>query len=221
MSLQSQRTELSLNFHYDVYVPAVSEASALLVCLHGYSQDKASSLKFGRSIGANLPIAALQAPHQHFRANLQSVGFGWVSPFEPEEGVRNHHLFVQRVIDKAYKDAVIAQPQAVLFGFSQSVSLNYRFARAHPDYLRGIIAVAGAAPSDWQDESEPKSDIPVLHIATLEDEAYPVERSRGFRDVLESHFSNLTYIEEPGAHRVPAAAYPRMLAWLQENGLTR
>ena len=219
MSLQTHHTELSLNFHYDLYVPeAVGEASALLVCLHGYSQDKASSLKFGRSIGANLPIAALQAPHQHFRANLQSVGFGWVSPFEPEEGVRNHHSFVRQVIDKAHQDAIIAQPQAVLFGFSQSVSLNYRFAEAHPEYVRGIIAVAGAAPSDWS-KSATKLDIPALHIATLEDEAYSIERSRGFRDVLESYFK-LTYLEEPGAHRVPTAAYPKILAWLQENNLT-
>lgn len=220
MSLTSLSTELPLSFHYDFYLPAgVRQAPALLVCTHGYSQDKASSLKFGRTLSQEgaakrFAIAALQAPHPHFRDQLRGVGFGWVSPFEPLEGVRNHHSFVQRVIDRAFAAGHIAQPKAFLFGFSQSVSLNYRFAKDFPAYVRGIIAVAGAAPSDWQLGGEPELTSPVLHIATLEDEAYSVERSRGFRDVLESHFKNITYLEEPGGHRVPKAAYPKMRDWL-------
>ena len=222
MPLHSLSTKLPLSFHYDFYLPeGVRQAPALLICTHGYSQDKASSLKFGQTltregVGTDFAIAALQAPHPHFRANLQSVGFGWVSPFEAAEGVGNHHKFVQHVIERAFAKEQIIQPKAFLFGFSQSVSLNYRFAKDFPTYVQGIIAVAGAAPSDWRLGDHPELNAPVLHIATLEDEAYSIERSRGFRDVLESHFKNVTYLEEPGGHRVPKAAYPKMRTWLKK-----
>lgn len=214
--MSSHSVQLPVSFHFDLHLPALP-APALLVCTHGYSQDKTASLKFGRGVGDDLALAALQAPHPHFKNRKFELGFSWVSPFNSAEGVANHHAFVRHVIDEAHAAGHIPERKAFLFGFSQSVSLNYRFARVHPDYLHGVIAVAGAAPSDWKVGGEPDIEVPALHIAATEDEAYSLERSRGFKAVLESHFKHLSYLEEPGPHRVPQAAYPKIRAWMSEQ----
>lgn len=220
MPVSTQYVTLPLSYHYALYTPAMPEpAPALIVSLHGYAQTGKVAMQYARRIREDWAIAALQAPHPNFSLSRQDrrLGFGWVSDFNAQEGIRNHHDFVRTVIERAFAAGVIAQPRAFLFGFSQSVSLNYRFAAAQPDYVQGIIAVAGAAPSDWEVAPEVKLAMPVLHIAPSEDEAYPLERAKGFKHKLEQHFSNLIWHEEAGGHRVPRAAYPLIKNWLDNQ----
>jgi len=187
------------------------------VCLHGYGQSKGASLRFGRSIRRDWPVAALQAPHPHHvraEGGLEA-GFSWVSSFEPGEDIENHHRFILHVLGRAFQEGLTDAPRGFLFGFSQSVSLNYRFALAHPESVRGVVAVAGATPSDWPPPGAgPRLEVPVLHVAPTEDEAYSGERVRGFRAQLEARVQDLTFLEVPGRHRVPSAAYPMIREWL-------
>lgn len=204
---------LPLAYRYDLALPARA-GGPLLLCLHGYGQSKRASLVYGRRIRRDWPIAALQAPHPHHRwreDGARETGYGWVSDEAPEEDVRNHHLFVTGVIERAHTEGLIPQPKAFLFGFSQAVSLNYRFAAAHPDRLLGLVAVAGAAPSAWR---PPRSELPVLHLAMTEDTAYPLAKARGFRTVLEGFTDRLSWLELRGGHRVPREAYGLIRAWL-------
>ena len=209
--------------HYDIYVPE-GPPRPLLVCLHGYGQTKETALRFGKNIRRDWPIAALQAPHaHHLRHTLSSnesssVGFSWVSTFNPTEDIANHHNFVRHVIEEAFEGGLTDRPQAFLFGFSQSVSLNYRFAAAHPEVVRGVVAVAGATPSPWQldgQAADVRLEPPVLHIAPRDDEVYPSDRVQVFRAVLEESAADLTWLEPPGRHRVPSACYPVIREWLK------
>lgn len=182
-------------------------------------------MRYGTRIRDDWPVAALQAPHPHHAQDTSGerrTGFSWVSDFEPQEDVQNHHLFVRSVIEEAYAKGWTNAPRAYLFGFSQAVSLNYRFAVAHPAFIRGIIAVAGATPSDWPapPRAGPVLHMPVLHIAPTDDEAYPQARTQTFRKQLEARAPHLTWLEPEGEHRVPRIAYPQIRRWLdaQEKG---
>ena len=219
MSLQERRFVQPISYRYDVFIPDTPGAYPL-VCLHGYGQSKADALTFGRNIGASLPIAALQAPHPHHRTEkgkIVGAGFSWVSSYEPREDIENHHGFIQHVVDELFEEGVTNQRKAFLFGFSQSVSLNYRFAAAHPEYVAGIIAVAGATPSDWlEPNNEIKLTVPVLHITPDQDPAYPQEKTQVFRRQLQKRATDLTWRDFPGGHRVPSASYEVMRGWLEQ-----
>ena len=223
MSLQERRFVQPISYRYDVFVPedaSPEKSSYPLICLHGYGQSKADALTFGRNIGANLPIAALQAPHPHHqteKGRIVGAGFSWVSSFEPQEDIENHHGFIRHVVDELFEEGITEQRKAFLFGFSQSVSLNYRFAAAHPEYVAGIIAVAGATPSSWlEPNNETKLTMPVLHIAPDQDPAYPQEKAQVFRRQLQKRAADLTWHDFPGGHRVPSASYEVMREWLEQ-----
>ena len=216
--VESHSLKLPISYHYDLYIP--ENPKGLLLSLHGYSQDKGASMKFGRAASENWIVAALQAPYPHHRRldGVFETGFGWVTSFMSDEAIKNHHRFLQTVTQSIYKRGLINAPKAVILGFSQSVSLNYRFAVAHPEYVAGIIAVAGAMPSSWgEPDSEPKPrlTVPILHIAPTEDEAYSAERLVAFKTQLKARCEALNWHEEPGGHRVPRKSYPVMKAWLK------
>ena len=224
--IRSETLQLPISYRYDLVVP--DEPAPLLVALHGYGQSKEVALHFAQNIQKhtrkNWTLAALQAPHPHHvyegrgrKENGLGAGFSWVSSYKPAEDVRNHHLFLSHVIEHAYEEGWTDHPGAFLFGFSQSVSLNYRFAAAHPERVRGVVAAAGATPSDWVERQEVRLEPPVLHIAPTEDEAYPLGRARGFKTQLDAKGDDVTWLELPGKHRVPSAAYPLVGRWLEER----
>ena len=218
VSIDERHFKQSISYRYDVFTPETSGAYPL-VCLHGYGQSKADALTFGRNIGANLPIAALQAPHPHHRTDKDKIvgaGFSWVSSYEPQEDIENHHRFIRYVVDELFEEGVAEQRKAFLFGFSQSVSLNYRFAAAHPEYVAGVIAVAGATPSDWlKPTHKARLSMPVLHISPTEDPAYPQEKAQVFKRQLQKRSKDLTWRDFPGGHRVPSSSYAVVGEWLE------
>ena len=214
-TLRRETLQLPVSYRYDLVIPA--QPAPLLIALHGYGQNKATALRFAKNIRTDWTLAALQAPHPHHirKADGLGTGFSWVSAHEPEEDVRNHHLFLSHVVDHAYCEGVSDAPRAFLFGFSQSVSLNYRFAAAYPDKVRGVVAVAGATPSSWPSNDAIQLKPPVLHIVPTEDEAYPLAKARAFKTQLEAKGDDVTWLELPGKHRVPSAAYEVISQWLE------
>ena len=211
--------KLPISYRYTVERPPVP--APLLLCLHGYGQAVQDALYFGRSLKLDWPTAALQAPHPHHKVEggkIVGAGFSWVSSFEPQEDVANHHAFLRHVIQELYAEGATSEPRAFLFGFSQSVSLNYRFAAAHPELVRGVVAVAGATPSDWpESELEPNLPVPVLHVAPSADPAYPPAKTAVFKAQLQTRCADLTWFEVPGGHRVPSAAYGVVREWLENK----
>ena len=220
--LHAKSFQQPILYYYDLYTPTNTDAAApLLVCLHGYGQSKEVALRFGTSVRDDWPIIALQAPHPQLLSPRPGadVGFSWVSAYRPAEDVANHHGFIRHVVDEAFALGLTGRRAAFLFGFSQSVSLNYRFAAAYPDYVLGLIAVAGAAPSAWDGEHGDgvRLETPVLHIAPQADEVYPPDKVSRFRAVLEQRVNDLTWLELPGRHRVPSRSYPLIRTWLEAH----
>ena len=147
-------------------------------------------------------IASVQGPNAFFVGNGQGarrplIGFGWMMQYKAEETIRLHHDTILSVIAEAGADCAINSDAVFLMGFSQSVALNYRFCFTHPGLIRGIVAVCGGIPGDWDEDKYRPSDTDVLIIAGENDEYYPAERTRQFKENLERRARSVEYRAYP------------------------
>lgn len=194
-------------------------SAAFAVALHGYGQNPADMLELTRrALGPGPWIASVQGPHpftlKPFQPN-SGIGYNWGTPGAGwAESIQFHHkILVELLFDLARFGA---EPQrTVLVGFSQPVGLNYRFIRAHPTLVGGVIGVCGGVPRDWEELPLPNATAAVLHIARDQDEYYPVERVTQFAERLKSRCSGeVEFHLLPGPHRFPSQASGLIQDWV-------
>ena len=126
-------------------------------------------------------IASLQGPYQHFLSSEQTPnplrpGFGWITKFKSDESIELHHNSIKSIIETLKNGNRIDADNVFLLGFSQSVSLNYRFAFAYPELIKGVIAINGGTPGDLSNADKyRKINLSVLHISGNQDTIYTPE----------------------------------------------
>ena len=94
------------------------------------------------------------------------------------------------------------------------MALNYRFTFSHPGVVRGVIAVCGGIPGDWNEDKYQNSDTDVLIVAGEDDEFYPAERTRGFKDALARRARSVEYVSFPVGHVFPRESLPVINDWI-------
>ncbi len=210
--------------YYDLYVPDGVGPKPLLIALHGYGGDKASMMRLARRINErDYVIAALQGPHQHLirpqdRSQGLGYGFGWLTNFKPEESVALHHRNLNQIIDTLTAESVAEPTKVFLLGFSQAVGVNFRYAFTHPDRLRGVIAICGGIPGDWEGEGKYQtSDFDVLYIAGEKDEFYPPDRIKQNARALERRARSVELRIFNASHEVPREAYQVIDRWIAQH----
>jgi predicted esterase len=184
-----------IDLYYDVFIPEnVSKSAPLLITIHGYGMNKRYMMREARQIAPDgFVIASLQGPHQHFQrtGDTYKIGFAWLTDYKTDEYIRLHQKFILDVVDKLTQDGVIDPTQIYLFGFSQSSALNFRFALTHPDFLKGVVAVCGAVPSDLDSNPAYKTfDAKTFYLYSTDDEFYPIEKFREFDAKLSNRLPN-------------------------------
>lgn len=206
-----------LDCHYLIQVPGqVNERTPLVVTLHGFGGNPEDMLKLTDRLFETPPvIAALQGPYQFFLpSGVREVGYGWITGRRPSESIRLHRDMVQHVLEEAGGEFGIPSGRRLLAGFSQAVALNYRFAAACPDAIRGVIAVCGGLPSGWDDLTDQPIDASVLHIAARQDEYYPPSVTEFYPDRLRRHVADVEFHLIDGGHRMPASGRAMVTEWL-------
>ncbi len=207
--------------YYDVYIPEGEKPKPLVIAMHGYGGDKSSMMKLMRRINErDYVIACLQGPHQHLVMPTQEspklgFGFGWLSNFKPEESVAMHHQLVRQIIETLGKSREADTSRIFLLGFSQSAGVNFRFAFTHSDLVRGVVAICGGIPGDWETEGKYQSGaVDVLYIAAERDEYYTPERMRQNAEALRRRARSVELRFFDAGHEVPRDAYPVIDEWL-------
>ncbi len=210
--------------YYDLHVPAAETPKPLIIALHGYGGDKSSMLRLMRNINTDdFVIAALQGPHQHMiipktPAEKLKIGFGWLTNYKAEESVELHHRNIRQIITTLTEDGIADPANIFLLGFSQAVGVNFRFAFTHANLLRGVIAICGGIPGDWQTEGKYSGDnLDVLYIGTDRDEFYTPERINNFVEALASRAHTVKLLTFDDEHKVPQASYSFINQWLKEK----
>lgn len=214
-------TEQRIKLYYDLHVPDAAQGRSLplIIALHGYEGNKESMMALTMKINSQeFVIASLQGPNSFFvREGEQTrpkIGFGWMMQYKAEETIRLHHETVLAIIKQTQAEYNINSSAVFLIAFSQSVSLNYRFAFTHPGAVRGVIAVCGGIPGDWDEDKYHKSDTDVLIIAGESDEFYPLERTRGFERAIARRARSVEFVSFPIGHVFPRPSLPLINDWL-------
>jgi predicted esterase len=137
--------------------------------------------------------------------------------YKVEETLRLHHQTLLAVIEDTARDYSIDRRAIFLIAFSQSVSLNYRFAFTHPNLIRGIVAVCGGIPGDWNEDKYQPSATDALIIAGETDEFYPIERTRTFKDAIARRARAVEFRSFPAGHVFPRESLPLINDWMLER----
>ena len=221
--LDERYSEQRVNLYYDLFVPD-NEATGprpLVVAFHGYEGNKESMMSLMRKINSeDLIIASVQGPNSFFvrdgtAPDKPRIGFGWMMQYKAEETIQLHHKTLLAVLQDVEAEHSIDRRAVFLVAFSQSVSLNYRFTFTHPGVVRGVIAVCGGIPGDWDQDKYQESETDVLIIAGETDEFYPLKRTRTFKDAISRRASSVEFSSFPVGHVFPREALPFINEWIQ------
>src|ERR1044072_975662 len=218
-------TEQRVNLYYDLYVPdeETEKNKPLVIALHGYEGSKESMMALARKINSrDFIIASVQGPNGFFVRDREptsnpKIGFGWMMQYKAEETIRLHHETLLAVIEDTAAQYSIDRRAIFLMAFSQSVSLNYRFAFTHPDLIRGVIAVCGGIPGDWNEDKYQQSATDVLIIAGKTDEFYLLERTRILKDAMARRARAVEFRSFPAGHVFPRESLPLINEWIISN----
>jgi len=196
-----------IKLYYDLHVPEYLAAPApLLIAIHGYGAHKRYMMRQAQMIAPDgFVIASLQAPHQHFSklAEGYRIGFGWLTDHKPEEYIALHHNFVNEVIERLSTKKLIDRSRIFIFGFSQAVALNFRFAFTHPEVLRGVIAVCGGIPGDLETNPSYKPfSAETFYLYGDDDEFYTEEKFKAFDRNLADKLPNYRSKQYRGKHEI-------------------
>jgi len=191
----------------------------LLIAVHGYGAHKRYMMREARAVaGDKFVIAAIQAPHPHFRRTDDGyrVGYGWLSDQKSEEYVRLHHKFVLDVIEKLAGDGLIDREQIIMYGFSQACALDFRFAFTYPDILRGVIGVCGGIPGDLDTNPIYKPfSADTFYLYGDDDEFYTQEQFAGFNQKLSDLLPNYRSKHYTAKHEITDEMRGDIRDWLK------
>jgi predicted esterase len=223
MNAENLQTDLSvtteIKLYYDLYVPENAGGKMpLLIAVHGYGAHKRYMMREARMIAPeNFAVAAIQAPHQHFRQtdNGYKIGFGWLTDYKSEESVALHQKFVLNLIEKFSNENLIDESKVYLYGFSQACALNFRFAFTHPKILRGLIGVCGGIPGDLEtNKNYQATEADVFYLYSTDDEFYPLEKYQAFDKKLENFLPNYQSRLYEAKHEITDEMRADMKEWL-------
>jgi len=195
----------------------------MLIALHGYEGNKESMMSLAQKINSKyFIIDSVQGPNAFFVRSAsdpysQKIGFGWMMRYKAHETIKLHHQTLLSIIETTASDFEIDRRAVFLLAFSQSVALNYRFAFTHPGIARGMIAVCGGIPGDWDEDKYHWSETDVLIIAGETDEFYPLARTRTFRDAISRRSPSVEFRSFPTGHVFPRESLPVINEWIGER----
>src|SRR5512143_542114 len=189
--------------------------SPVLIMLHGLSGDENVMWIFDHALPR---WATVIAPRALYTSELG--GYSWARSVVRDDldGVD-----FQETIDRLsrFMNEVIplyqVEPQRViLIGFSQGAALSYAYSLAHPEMLRGVIALAGFLPANSPTPS--MGALPrYLIIHGTHDEAVPIDWARAARSTLERHGASVEYHEHRVGHKISAQGMQEITHWVNRT----
>jgi phospholipase/carboxylesterase len=218
---QTLTAEISLR--YDLLAPEITPAP-LLIALHGYGASKRQMMREAQMIAPEtFAIVALQGPHQHLKEAREPggplrFGFGWLTNFHPEESIAVHHQALLEIVRSLTTSGTADRQKVFLLGFSQSCSLNYRFAFTYSNLLRGVIGICGGAPGDWvTSDLYAQTEAAVFHLSGERDEFYPPSRTADYGAVLRTRATDVELRSYDAGHEIVPAMRDDISEWLKQR----
>jgi len=202
--------------YYAVLVPAATavQPPATLIALHGWGQRSQSFIRrFAPLKEAGMLVVAPQAPHQtYLDMETRKVGFSWLTNYDRQRAVPDLVNLLDAILDDVVEQHGTLGPLVVL-GFSQGVSVAYRYALRSRYKALGVVACGGDLPPDVHEAMGHRDPFPVLLIHGKQDGIVPIEKA-------EESFGRLTALKWPvehhffdGGHEIPPASVAEIECW--------
>jgi predicted esterase len=218
-----ESVKAEVNLYYDLYLPkGISTPAPLLITVHGYAAHKRYMMREAQLVAPEqFAIASLEGPNRFWRVakegDYRPVA-GWLTDQRAGESVALHQRFILDVIAKHAEAGEIDPERVYLHGFSQACALNFRFAFAHPDTLKGFIGVCGGIPSDLDENpGYQPTKAGVLYLYSDNDEFYPLEKFEEFEGRLADYLPNFESKRYPAKHEITDEMRGDMREWLEER----
>jgi phospholipase/carboxylesterase len=210
-----------LDCHYLLLTPPTANPrTPLVVTLHGFGSNPEAMLDLTARLfdpeDSKPVIVSLQGPNQFFLSTAtREVGYGWITNRRPAESIRLHHEMVRHAAEETGREFGIPPERSFLCGFSQSVGLNYRFVATYTDLFRGVLAICGGLPGDWDEGNYGQVIASVLHIARRSDDYYSPEVTCGYTERLRRRAADVEFHLIEGGHQMPSGGQKIVAPWIR------
>ena len=189
---------------------------ALLVALHGWGEV---AERFIRPLlpltEAGFVVVAPQAPHPFYiRQSPKRVGFTWLTQYERDRAISETNDYLSRLIAQLQEAHEIPAERVFLLGFSQGVSMAYRFALSGTLQPAGMIACAADLPPDVDEKLDGATPFPVLITHSPEDTMVSPAHSDAAAARLTAAGFPVSRHDHEGGHRITPALVEHIGRWL-------
>ena len=196
----------------------VGAETRTLIVLHGWGQNARSFIrKFAPLRQRNILVVAPQAPHQFYLdMETRKVGFGWMTAFDRDRAIPNLVAGLDATLDAVEVEFGAPLLCPCILGFSQGVSIAWRYLVHGRRNVAGIVACGGDMPSDVEHALPTRQSVPVLLVHGREDTIVPWAKAQYAESVLREQGHSLETNYFDGGHDLPTGLISRLPEWIAE-----
>jgi len=212
MPILNSKMQIRHTVYFTVQMPEGSGPHPALIVLHGFGQRAEEFIKVFEKLPAQgILVAAPQGPHQFYpKFPAREVGFSWLTRYERDQSVADFIGYMQQFVELLKNEHAADLTRLYVLGFSQGVSMAYRFWVQQAAPVRGIIAVSSDLPPEVADRLSFTPATNVLLVHGREDQMVSIQKAREAETILRAHAIPVELLEFDGGHYVPALAVERI-----------
>jgi predicted esterase len=202
--------------YYAVQLPdnGVDDDTTLLCTLHGWGQNSRSFLRrFETLREQNVVVVAPQGSNQ-FYLDMESkkVGFSWLTVYDRNRAMLDIFDFIEQVVGTV-SEAHGIKMAPIMLGFSQGVSIAFRYHLLGRRPVGGIVACGGDLPPDVRGPLKTVDSLPVLLVHGRDDGIVPIAKAEESRECLrETGLTPEEYFFD-GGHEISRECARHISAW--------
>lgn len=196
---------------------ATDEQTTLLVALHGYGQNCDRFIRLFEPLRhRNILVIAPQAPHQFYVKLIpKMVGFSWLTQYNRDRSVEEFIAYMQRLLSRIGEMHSYNLERIFFLGFSQGVSMAYRFAVSGKHPIAGVLACGADLPPDVSKMLTTAPRFPVFLVHGIEDTIVPLEKAKHAQSILRANGFHSDQFFFPGGHEIPADVVKKIGDWIE------
>lgn len=200
-----------------------TEASPVIIMLHGYGSDENDLFSFATELPETYTIISLKAP-----IPMQPYGNAWYNIYfdapkgkfsDTEQAIASRDL-IAKCIDDILEKYNVQKDNVTLLGFSQGTILSLAVALSYPEKVKNVIGLSGYVNEDILIDGYAEKDFSHLNIYTSHgtvDQVIPIDWAQKTKPFLKTLGIECTYSEFPVGHGVAPQNFYEFKEWLLEK----
>lgn len=213
-----RKLRVPMTQYYTVQTPehVLQPPCALLLALHGFGQNCRRFLRdFAPLRTAPILIAAPQGPDQFYHDTAsKKVGFNWLTVYDKPTRIADINDYLLLLLSELHV-AFPEMPDApFLLGFSQGVSMAWRFGVSGKIRPAGLIACCADLAPDVVERLDAVEPFPVLLIHGDHDPVFHLDKLAEAEETLRQRGWQVTVLRFDAGHELTEEMMHALAAWI-------